>query len=155
MADAEKLGKIKANVEFQKELCGDITSSLMQHLLLLMRAHGDVCSALAAAQEDREQAQGRLAAAHKGLHDEQERRAERERELQKMRGEGAERERELKKFRGEVAERERELQKMRGEVAERERELQKMRGEVLSLTEIRGKLEEELKLEAAVREGVT
>ena len=46
VADAEKLAKISANVEFQKSLCSDIVASLIQHVLLLIRSHGQRSCAL-------------------------------------------------------------------------------------------------------------
>jgi hypothetical protein len=127
VAESEKLGKMTANVEFQRSLCSDIvsrcsscamcvcvfvcfcvcvcvcvrchyqqvahtyyltlkcpTNSLMQHLLMLMRSHGDVSKALTAATASLEQAQHRLADTHKQLQDEREQARRRDAELRRM-----------------------------------------------------------------------
>ena len=56
----------------------------MQHLLMLMRSHGDVSKALTAATASLEQAQHRLADTHKQLQEEREQARQRDTELRRM-----------------------------------------------------------------------
>jgi hypothetical protein len=60
VAEVERLGKITANVEFQKSLCADIVASLMQHLLMLMRAQSDLSAQFEKKQAEQENLENKL-----------------------------------------------------------------------------------------------